>query len=114
MRRVNYIKETEEEPENEEQLVLRVDGNGCKPFYKEGMMCGNYFKAIIDTSSPVAFFTKRDLQKIGVERKVVIIHMIEGKRHVDYKKALESTRLSIWTTLDSRRDSFKRPSLSSI
>ena len=90
MRRVNYIEESEEESEeedgDEEQLVLRVDGDGCKPFYMEGMMCDNYFKAIIDTGSPVSNFTKRDLQKIVGERKVVIRDIIPGERYVDYNK----------------------------
>ena len=62
LRRVNYIEELEEksEEDGEEQLGLHVDGDGCKPFYMEGTMCGNYFKAIIDTGSPVSIFTKRD------------------------------------------------------
>ena len=72
MRRVNFIEESDEESEedeDEEQLVLRVDGDGCKPFYMEGTMCGNYFKATIDTGSPVFIFTKSDLQKIvGLEK----------------------------------------------
>ena len=72
MRRVNYIEESDEESEedDEEQLVLRVNGDGCKPFYLEGTMCGNYFKAIIDTGSPVSIFTKRDLQKIVGSEKL--------------------------------------------
>ena len=90
MRRVNYIEESEEESEeedgDEEQLVLRVDGDGCKPFYMEGMMCDNYFKATIDTESPVSIFTKSDLQKIVGERKVVIRDMIPGERYVDCNK----------------------------
>ena len=74
VKRVNYIEESEEEEEekescDEEQLILRVDENGCKPFYMEGTMCGNYFKAIIDTGSPVSIFTKKDLLKIVGERK---------------------------------------------
>ena len=54
-------------------------------------MCGNYFKAVIDTGSPVSIFTKkRDLQKIIGERKVVIRDMIENERYVDYhRKPLE-------------------------
>ena len=52
----------------------------------EGTMFGNYFKAIIDTGSPVSIFTKRDLQKIIVERKVVIRDMIDQERYVDYNK----------------------------
>ena len=90
VRRVNYIEESEEEDEEEScdevQLVLRVDGNGCKPFFLEGTMCGNYFKAIIDTDSPASIFTKKDLQKIVGERKVVIRDMIEGERYMDYNK----------------------------
>ena len=49
-------------------------------------MCGDYFKAIIDTGSPVSIFTKRDLQKIVGERKVVIREMIKDERYDDYNK----------------------------
>ena len=88
MRRVNYIEESDASTsdDNEEQLVLQIDGNGSKPFFMEGTMCGNYFKAIIDTGSPVSIFTKRDLQKIIGERKVVIRDMIDQERYVDYNK----------------------------
>ena len=68
MRRVNYIEESDdesEEEEDEEQQVLRVDGEGSKPFYMEGMMCGNYFEAIIDTGSPVSIFTKSPKENRG-------------------------------------------------
>ena len=89
MRRVSYIEESEEESEGDEdekQLVLRVNGDGCKPFFMEGRMCGNYFKAMINTGSPVSIFTKRDLQKIVGDRKVVIRDMIAGERYIDYNK----------------------------
>ena len=72
--------------EDEGQLVLRVDGNGCEPFFMEGTMCGNYFEAIIDTGSPVSIFTKRDLLKTVGERDVVNRDMIEGERSLDYNK----------------------------
>ena len=71
MRRVNYI----DEDELEEQLLLRVDGKGGqthKPFYMEGQICRKWFKAIIDTGSPVSIFTKRYLQQIIGKRKVVV------------------------------------------
>ena len=89
IRIVNYIEESEEksdDDEDEEQLVLRVDGDGWKPFYMKGMMYSNYFTAIIDTGSPVSIFTKRDLQKIVGDRKVVIRDMIPGERYIDYNK----------------------------
>ena len=70
MRRVNYIEESEDEDESEdeEQLVLRVDGEVSKPFYMEGMMCGNYFEAIIDTGSLVSIFTKRSAIHFGIAK----------------------------------------------
>ena len=89
MRRVSYIDEESEDDEsdsNEEQLVLQIDGSGSKPFYIEVTMCGNYFKPIIDTGSPVSNFTKRDLTKIIGERKVVIRGMVDNERYVDYNK----------------------------
>ena len=49
-------------------------------------MCGNFFKAILDTGSPVSIFTKRDLTKIFGKSKVVIRDMIDNERYVDYNK----------------------------
>ena len=99
VRRVNYIEESEEEEAeescDEEQLVLRVDENGCKPIYMEGTMCvqGNHRYWF-----PVSIFTKKDLQKIVGERKVVIRDMIEGERYVDYKKTAKLTWVPTPTT----------------
>ena len=89
MRRVNYIDENESEEETsdkEEQLVLRVDGKGHKPFYMQRQMCGKWFKAIIDTGSSVPIFTKKDLQQIIGERKVTVRDMIEDELYVDHNK----------------------------
>ena len=78
MRRVNCIEVseaesiTDDEDDNEEQLVLRVNRKATKPYYMEGMMCDKYFKALIDTGSLVSIFTKRDLQKTIGKRKVVV------------------------------------------
>ena len=86
LRRVNYIEELEEEEYgDEEQLVLRVDGNGCKPFYMEGTMCGNYFRAIIDTGSQFQYSRKKTYRKLSA-KKVVTRDMIDGVRYVDYNK----------------------------
>ena len=62
LRGVNYIEESDEESEEDdkEQLVLRVDGDGCKLFHMEATMRGICFKVIIDTGSQVSIFAKRD------------------------------------------------------
>ena len=75
LRRVNYINEESDDEvsdDNKKQLVLQIDGIGSNSFYLKGNMCGIYFKAIIDTGFSVSIFTKRYLQKIIGERKVVI------------------------------------------
>ena len=40
-------------------------------------MCGKHFKAIVDTVSPVSLYTKKELQQIIGERKVVVQDMVE-------------------------------------
>ena len=89
MQKVNSIEESEEEEEeekeeeceeDEEQLVLRVDREGSKALYMEWMMCGIYFKAIVDAGSPVSIFTNLALQKIVGDQKVVIRVIIGDER----------------------------------
>ena len=57
-KRVNYVSEEEKEEEelDDDEMVLQVDGDGKSPFMIEGLLCGNEFKAIIDTGSPVSIF----------------------------------------------------------
>ena len=50
----------------------------------EGQMCGKWFKAIIDTGSPVSIVTKRP--PADHWRKVVVREMIEDEHYVDYNK----------------------------
>ena len=63
-KRVNYVseEETEEEELDDDEMVLKVDGDGKSPFMIEGLLCGNEFRAIIDTGSPVSIFTIDELQ----------------------------------------------------
>ena len=49
-------------------------------------MCRKWFKAIIDTGSPVSIFTNRVVQQIIGERKLVVPDMIEDEHYVDYNK----------------------------
>ena len=60
--RINYVSENSEELADVE-IVLQVEGTGVKPFMVEGLMCGNEFKANVDTGSPVAIFAVDELKK---------------------------------------------------
>ena len=65
MRKVNYIENSEDEESDvdEKQLLLKIEGKGSKPFYMEGLMCGNYFKAIIDTGPRYLSLQKKIYKK---------------------------------------------------
>ena len=67
-------------------MVLQVDGTGVKPFEIEGLMCGNNFRAIIDTGSPVSIFAIDKLRRIIGKRWVVVRDMIDGERYVDFNR----------------------------
>ena len=84
--RVNYISEESEEELDEDEMVLQVDGTGVKPFEIEGLMCGNNFRAIIDTGSPVSIFAIDELRRIIGKRWVVVRDMIDGERYVDFNR----------------------------
>ena len=58
--RINYVSEDNE-------IVLQVEGAGVKAFMIEGLMCGEKFKAIIDTGLPVSIFAFDELKKIIAE-----------------------------------------------
>ena len=87
---VYYISEDSEEELDEDEMVLQVDGTGVKPFEIEGLMCGNKFRAIIDTGSPVSIFAIGELRRIIGRRWVVVRDMINGKRC-----RLQSTHASV-------------------
>ena len=83
--RINYVSEDSEELEDDE-IVLQVEGACVKPFMMEGRMCGNKFKAIIDTGSPVSIFAVNELKKIIGENWVLSRKMIDNERHVHFNK----------------------------
>ena len=84
--RVNYISEDSEEELDEDEMVLQVDGTGVKSFEIEGLMCGNKFRAIIDTWSPVSIFAIDELRRIIGRWWVVVRDMIDGERYVDFNR----------------------------
>ena len=51
-------------------MMLQVDGEGTNSFMIEGLLCGNSFKAIIDTGSPVSIFPIDELQRIAEKRGI--------------------------------------------
>ena len=70
---MSAIEESDEDEEDfeedEELLVSRVDGEGSKPFYMEGMMRGSYFKAIIDTGPQFLFLPNAIYKKLWANEK---------------------------------------------
>ena len=84
--RVNYISGDSEEELDEDEMVLQVDGTGVKPFKIAGLMCGNKFRAIIDTGSPVSIFAIDELRRLIGRRWVVVRDMIDGERYVDFNR----------------------------
>ena len=86
-KRVNYASEEEEEKKlDDDEMVLQVNGDGKSPFMIEGLLCGNEFKAIIDTGSTVSIFPIEELQRIMGKRRVVVGDMINNERYVDFNK----------------------------
>ena len=67
-------------------MALQVDGEGTNPLMIEGLLCGDTFKKIIDTASPVSIFPIDELQRIVGKRRVVVREMIDEERYVDFNK----------------------------
>ena len=59
-RRINDVSEEEDELEDDE-MVLQVDGERTNLFMIERLLCGNTFKVIIITGSPVSLFPINEL-----------------------------------------------------
>ena len=85
IKRINYVSEDEEKLDDDE-MVLQVNGEGTNAFIIEGLLCGNNFKAIIDTGSPVSISPINKLQRIVGKRRVVVREMINNERFVDFLK----------------------------
>ena len=67
-------------------MVRQVNWTGVKLFEIKGLMCGNKFRAIIDTGSPVSIFAIDELRRIIGRRWVVVRDMIDGERYVDINR----------------------------
>ena len=57
-RRVRLVDQVEENEDEENYTVLNVGGDeeNSKPYFMEGFINGNRFKAMIDSGSPVTIF----------------------------------------------------------
>ena len=76
----------EEEEEDDNFLVLNVDGQNenIKPYYMEGFINGNRFKTMIDSGSPVTIFALDEIKQIMQREKLQVRQMIKGERYVDF------------------------------
>ena len=66
----------------DEYMVLKVeaDKDQTKPFYMEGFINGNRFKAMIDTGSPVTIFALDEVKRIMKRNELQVRPMIEDER----------------------------------
>ena len=86
-RRIIFVSEKEEDDELEDdEMVLQVDGEETNPFMIKGLLCGNSFKAVINTGSLVSIFPIDELQRSVRKRQVVVREMIDNERYVDFNK----------------------------
>ena len=78
--------EDSDEDEGDEYMVLKLeaDKDKTKPYYMEGFMNGNRFKAMIDTGSPVTIFALDEVKGILVRDELQVRPMIEDERYVDF------------------------------
>ena len=80
-----FDPEDSDEDEEDEYMVLKLeaDKDKTKPFYMEGFVNGNRFKAMIDTGSPVTIFAVDEVKRIMKRDKLQIRPMIEDELYVD-------------------------------
>ena len=73
------------EDDDEDYMVLKVESENekSKPYYMEGFINGNKFKAIIDTGSPVTIFELDEIKQIMKRETLLVRPMIENERYVN-------------------------------
>ena len=102
-RRVQLVDQDDEEDDTD-YAVLKIDGDdeNNKPYFMEGFINGNRFKAIIDSASPVTFFALDELKKVLKRENLQVRNMIKGGKYVDFNgKLLNPLR---YVFCDSRRE----------
>ena len=85
-KRVQLVDQEEEDEDDENYMVLNVEGDeeNVKPYYMEGFINGNRFKAMIDSGSPVTIFALDKLKSIMKRDKLQVREMIKGEEYVDF------------------------------
>ena len=73
------------EDEEGDYMVLKVDSvkDNSKPFYMEGFINGNKFKAMIDTGCPVTIFELNEIKQIMKKKNCKSAQWLK-KRDVDF------------------------------
>ena len=85
-KRVQLVDQEEEDEDDENYMVLNVEGDeeNVKPYYMEGFINGNRFKAMIDSGSPMTIFALDELKSIMKRDKLQVREMIKGEKYVDF------------------------------
>ena len=78
-KRVQLVDQEEKDEDDENYMVLNVEGDeeNVKPYYIEGFINGNRFKAMIDSGSLVTIFAFDELKSIMKRDKLQVREMIK-------------------------------------
>ena len=85
-RRVQLVDQDDEDEDDGNYTVLNVEGEeeNSKPYFMEGFINGNRFKAMIDSGSPVTIFAIDELKRIMERETLQVRDLIKEEKYVDF------------------------------
>ena len=85
-RRVQLVDQDDEDEDDGNYTVLNVEGEeeNSKPYFMEGFINGNRFKAMIDSGSPVTIFAIDELKRIMKRETLQVRDLIKEEKYVDF------------------------------
>ena len=79
------VDQEEYDYSNDDNLVLKIDSSTdeAKPYYTEGYINGNKFRAMIASGSPVTFFAVAEVKRMMKREKLDFREVISKEKYVD-------------------------------
>ena len=84
-KKVQRVEYEEDQDSDSDALVLNVESEETQkttPYYMEGWINGLHFKTMIDTDSPVTFFSVDEIKKIMRRKDLQVRRMVQGENYV--------------------------------